>query len=438
MPTSQLEPMKNFGLVDASTGYDASATSILLQSGQGALLPDPATEGQYYLTWFNRTDYNNASQDTAHEVVLVTAKSTDTLTVTRAQQSTSAVAHNTAGKTYSFSLGITKSSWDGVQTYIRRQAGQLVTSTGSANTQAISVDSGITAYNTGDRFIFIAGYTNTGAATLNVNSIGAKSILFNNATLAANTLTAGWTYEVLYDGTNMVIVGGNTSGIITDPELVQNDGLTTCYTDDLTNTITRQSTNFAKVRNALSIEVGRMYVAGVSQSIAFSSLLASANGGSCITTNGYHYVYVVYSVGTTKALYRIANTGDIATAGNWTSLTLSGASFTHNTQFIGFDGVNFWFVNTVIPSFFKATLSGTTMTEGATVSVTGSNYTSTSRVNSVGIYASFAASPVLRQADLTGSLQVDKTIHAPNSGFVTAKNFYVSSSATAPFVKVTF
>lgn len=211
MPQTQLDPTNNFALVDLFTGYDASATTVVLQAGQGALLPDPATEGAYDVTWFNRTQYPTVSTDTNKEIVRVTAKSSDTLTITRAQQGTSATTKNAVGDTYSMVLGVTEKNMTDIQTYIRRQAGQLATSTGSANAQLLAVDANITTYNTGDRFSFIAGYTNTGATTFNVNSISAKNVFINGGALPAYTIKAGMTYELMYDGTQLVLIGGSTA-----------------------------------------------------------------------------------------------------------------------------------------------------------------------------------------------------------------------------------
>ena len=98
-----LDNVANFALVQASTGYNASATSIVLQAGQGAKLPT----APFNLVWYNSTDYPNPANDPNVEIVRVTNVSTDTLTVTRAQESTSASTKNTAAKTYSLVLGIT-------------------------------------------------------------------------------------------------------------------------------------------------------------------------------------------------------------------------------------------------------------------------------------------------------------------------------------------
>ena len=95
-----IDPARNFVEVTVSTGYDASATTIVLSSGQGALLPDPAVYGQYNTTWWNSSDQGNPSADANKEIVRILAISTDTLTVLRAQEGTTASTKNTAGKTY--------------------------------------------------------------------------------------------------------------------------------------------------------------------------------------------------------------------------------------------------------------------------------------------------------------------------------------------------
>ena len=109
-----MDPIKNFALVTVSTGYDASATSIVLATGAGAELPDPSADGAYNLTWWNSTDYNNPADDPNVELVRVTgpAGTGDTKTVTRAQEGTSATTKNTSGKTYKMVLSMTKVVYD--------------------------------------------------------------------------------------------------------------------------------------------------------------------------------------------------------------------------------------------------------------------------------------------------------------------------------------
>lgn len=102
-------PITNFGKVTVSTGYDAAATSIVLSSGHGSRLPSTFP---FPLTWWNATDNGDPADDTNKEIVTVTNRSSDTLTVTRGAEGTSASTKNTGGKTYKMVLGITKAMWD--------------------------------------------------------------------------------------------------------------------------------------------------------------------------------------------------------------------------------------------------------------------------------------------------------------------------------------
>lgn len=88
---------------------------------------------------------------------------------------------------------------DGVITYLTSVAGtDVITATAAV---------GMAAYATGQRFTFIAAGANTGAATININSIGAKAITKNGATaLSAGDIASGAAVEVFYDGTQFQIV----------------------------------------------------------------------------------------------------------------------------------------------------------------------------------------------------------------------------------------
>ena len=109
-----LDPVKNFAKVEVSTGYDAVATSIALVAGDGAKLPDPAADGDFNVVWWNETDYKDPADDPDKEIVRCTARSTDTLIVTRAQEGTTATVKNVAGKTYKMVLAMTKKMKDDI------------------------------------------------------------------------------------------------------------------------------------------------------------------------------------------------------------------------------------------------------------------------------------------------------------------------------------
>lgn len=77
---------------------------------------------------------------------------------------------------------------------------------GSNDTYVITI-SGISSYITGQLVQFKANTANTGAATLNVNSIGAKTIKKNyNEDLNDNDIRANQIVNVIYDGTNFQLI----------------------------------------------------------------------------------------------------------------------------------------------------------------------------------------------------------------------------------------
>ena len=105
-------PVENFAKVTVSAGYGAGDTTIVLATGHGSRLPSTFP---YPLAYWNSTDYADPSDDPNREIVTVTNRTGDTLTVTRAAEGTTATAKNTGGKTYKMALGITKAMWQSLE-----------------------------------------------------------------------------------------------------------------------------------------------------------------------------------------------------------------------------------------------------------------------------------------------------------------------------------
>ena len=78
---------------------------------------------------------------------------------------------------------------------------------GANDTYTATLSPAITAYVTGAHYRFKANTANTGAATINLNSLGAKTIVKAaggiTTTLADNDIRAGQWVDLVYDGTNM-------------------------------------------------------------------------------------------------------------------------------------------------------------------------------------------------------------------------------------------
>ena len=77
-----------------------------------------------------------------------------------------------------------------------------------ADTITATASPPITAYATGQTFRFVSAGANTGAVTLNLNSLGAKAVTKAGATaLDAGNIPSGAVVEVVYDGTRFQLLG---------------------------------------------------------------------------------------------------------------------------------------------------------------------------------------------------------------------------------------
>jgi hypothetical protein len=117
------------------------------------------------------------------------------------------------------------------------QGGSLsfVTVTGT-NALLGSLVPAIAVYTTGAMYSFIVQNTNTGAVTLNIDSVGVKDVLRNGTDpIQAGDLVAGNIVVVLYDGTAFQLIsvgfGGGATGAGGDKIFIENgQTVTTSYT----------------------------------------------------------------------------------------------------------------------------------------------------------------------------------------------------------------
>ena len=173
-----LDNAKNFAKVTVSTGYDDNDTSVVLSSGDGAKLPTVP----FNAVWWNSTDYSDPSDDPNVEIVRVTNISTDTLTVTRAQESTSGSTKNTGGKTYKMIAGLTAKT---INTDL---------AIGGSDTHVIFNDGG--AYAGDANFVYDKTNDNI--------KLGAPTLI---STAKLNVkVTTGNAYHAFYEGTGGVVV----------------------------------------------------------------------------------------------------------------------------------------------------------------------------------------------------------------------------------------
>lgn len=108
-----------------------------------------------------------------------------------------------------------------------------LTTTGSSNAYLLTPNRTVSAYTAGDAYMIKASFTNTGAVTINVSSLGAKSIVKPSGdALAAGELTSGGIYALIFDGTNFQMAGAD------DPENLTLTSLTVTGTTALNGNTT--------------------------------------------------------------------------------------------------------------------------------------------------------------------------------------------------------
>lgn len=124
---------------------------------------------------------------------------------------------------------------------------------GTANAITLTPLVARSAYVTGDKVRFRATATNTGATTINVSGLGAKTcVTVTGAALPAGYIRTGVDTEAVYDGTNFVVRrlierGSNANGEYTRWE----DGTQECaYTD---STVVTTSTAAGSIFHSLSV-----------------------------------------------------------------------------------------------------------------------------------------------------------------------------------------
>src|ERR1039457_1913976 len=143
----------NFAKSALASGITAGAGSLTLVTGGGARFAGVPWNGVIY----DSTSYSDPADDPAVEVVRCTLISTDTLTVTRAQEGTSAANHNTAGHTYTLVAGPTSKLLTDILG---------ISITGSAATVTDAAQTAITSVGT------LSGLTVTAAPTFSAMTLG--------------------------------------------------------------------------------------------------------------------------------------------------------------------------------------------------------------------------------------------------------------------------
>jgi len=179
---------------------------------------NPAVTG----TTISSTAFNNTMNDFAtglSNTITRDGQSPATAAIPMGNNKITGLANGTA-RTDAANVAVVQ---DGTPTYLTSVAG--------TNTVTATV-TGLTAYTAGQSFRFVSAGANTGAVTININSIGAKSVTKNGTTaLSSGDIVSGAVYVINYDGTQFQISGGVGGGAVAGGVMYENaTTLTSNYT----------------------------------------------------------------------------------------------------------------------------------------------------------------------------------------------------------------
>lgn len=182
----------------------SGALTVNLAAGTGSLFP-VVTVGTYF-----ELTFNDAATGLLTEIVFVTARTGDTLTITRGQEGTTArawVVGDIASNFWTAGLGGMGAMIQIAQ--LQQQQTNFAFDVGSANNYVIAMSPAppTLAYLTGVPIRVLIGNTNTGSSVLTVNGLAATLIKNpGGSNLSAGQLPAFVTAVFIYNGSNFQLV----------------------------------------------------------------------------------------------------------------------------------------------------------------------------------------------------------------------------------------
>ena len=168
-------------------------------------------------------------------------------------------------------------------------------SSAGTNTITLAAGSALTAYAAGDFFVFKAGGTNTGAATINIDSVGAKTIQKNLVALVAGDIQQNDIVAIYYDGTQFqmispartpVLTAGGIAGASVAIATASTRGSVEFATD--AETITGSSTSLALTPANLQAMTGSATRDGILELATTAETVTGTDTARAITPAGLH------------------------------------------------------------------------------------------------------------------------------------------------------
>jgi hypothetical protein len=268
--------------------------------------------------------------------------------------------------------------------YLDQDGGKIYgTTAGTGTAYTLTLNPAITGYVAGQMFNVKFHTANTGAATININGLGAKTLVKDLSTaLVANDIPANSQYQILYDGTNFLIKDIGFKGLNTSARLLGT------LTDETGSGVAVFGTSPAFTT---SVTGGATFAAfnTTTTNLSIGGAATTLNLGGTPTTSITHNLSTnATASGNTKTI----NLGTGGASGSTTSITIgsSTAGATNNIQ---------------VPNLTSGTLSDSLVvadpTTGRLRRIAANRISSGSMM-----YADTAAmlNPYLRKADTTAML----------------------------------
>lgn len=198
-----LQKFSNGASATLAAGISSTATSLSVTSGEGAEFPALAANQFFVATIMHLS----GTTVTAFEIVTVTARATDSMTIVRGQEGTAAAAW-AAGDTIAL-LPTAGGMGQMVQpVQAQAQGYNYAADTGSANAYVVGLTPALTAHVEGMPIVFLAAHTNTGASTFNDGVAADPLVLPGGANLPASTIIGGYLYISMWNGSEFELIAG--------------------------------------------------------------------------------------------------------------------------------------------------------------------------------------------------------------------------------------
>jgi hypothetical protein len=174
--------------------------------------------------------------------------------------------------------------------------------TGDANNYAVTLDPAPMAYTEGMAIAVKINVDNTGASTINVNGLGAKTIKKPNGNdVSAGNLKAGSIYSLRYNGTNFILQGSDAAGNATPADVLAGKTFSNDQGEQVGTMPNRGAVIIIPGTSNQAIQQGYHngdgYVEGdanlVSANIMPTKTIFGVSGGSTIYDNGIAWVPLV-------------------------------------------------------------------------------------------------------------------------------------------------